>query len=203
MKKLKNIPQWLTEMPRKVKEREQWFQSLTREKARIAILFDAYELVRLQRIFLETGSYVNVHQTTSFSDDYIFNDVLEKTSGRSFLNKPNKELQCNVCHLGAMLCSWTHFNNKHSLFDLREHSHKSEIHEQLDKYFTAEELQLFETIFEGTDYLEDFYVYVDVDILNDDFIASERFEILVTHLIETGCPEDNLEALVPIEFIPQ
>ena len=166
------------------------FQELTLAEKRIAIAKDVIAQLDADKYIAEAGQYC------CFRDmDVEMSDDIKK--------KFDEEWICDVCALGGLLVSLTHFNNKYTFQDLDAISCKeiTSPFKELAEYFTLSQLFLIEAAFEGwTDFStgvahsmdykptpEELYLVEEhADAWEDNYYNDDRLRKIMKNIIQNG-----------------
>lgn len=116
------------------------FDDLSPQMKRIHLAKDVIAKIKSERFIPTAGSYV-----------WINADNLSRIEQKSFKTeyKKNKDIDCEVCALGALFCSYVLEKNKVSIKEMMNESSNPYITEKLAGIFSPEQLNLIEAFFEG------------------------------------------------------
>jgi hypothetical protein len=151
---------------KEIKGFNEYFNSLTPAKKRVAIAKDVIANIESKKYFAKMGNYLYVN-----SDDNLESQSLQKVL---------PQVTCNVCALGAMFVSDVKFNNNFNVGD----DTLKKLDNQLSKYFSKGQLALIEAAFEGFG--------VDYEEYEEDELSIENGFYLKFTLEQLGIKEQDV-----------
>lgn len=162
-------------VPKTIKARNAWFNSLTPEDKRVAIAQDVIEQLNLQKFVATSGEY------------FIAEDIPNTNSLQKAID--NKEVQCSVCAMGAVFASRVRLGNECNIGAVNStYAELGNVQVNSDNVlnyttdiFTEEQMRIMEFCFEGRDVDMMFkpnWVYLS------DFDSEEEYEAEVDRITE-------------------
>jgi hypothetical protein len=173
-------------VPKTIKARNTWFNSLTKEEKRVAIAKDVIEQLDLQKFTAKSGTYFSLNLP----------DYKVVKEGVSLQKQFDKAETCKVCAMGAVFASKVRLGNE---FEVPYSTCIVSIDDDYivnstDSLFSEYEMRLMEFFFEGADINETIYHesedYDSIDEKVREFCdtyktADERMRAIMQNIIDS------------------
>lgn len=131
-----------------IKARNTKFKKLGKAEKRVALAKDAIRQIKANILFPKGGNYTRIIRSGLWSEEFMQSSFQDRLV--------NKEIECECCAKGALICSFVGFENEASVIDIGS-INEEQIRDKLKGVFSPRQLHMIEFAFEGREIM--YFVY--------------------------------------------